>query len=68
MENKETDPKPSVTLTGVDGNAFAIMGACVKAGRRAGMSREKLDEFKAECMSGDYDNLLQTCFRYFDVD
>ena len=68
MENKETVPKPQVTLTGVNGNAFAIMAECKRAGRKGGMSRETIDEFLAECMSGDYDNLLMTCHKWFDVD
>jgi hypothetical protein len=64
----EQTKKPNVTLTGVDGNAFSLLAACTRAGRRAGMSKERLDEFRTKAMSGDYDNLLITCMEYFDVD
>jgi hypothetical protein len=60
-------PEVKVQLTGENGNAFAIIGACVRAARKAKLPKEKIDEFQKEAMSGDYDNLLQTCMRWFDV-
>ena len=59
--------KPTVQLTGEDGNAFVIMGNCQKAARRAGWSQEKIDEVLKEMRAGDYDHLLQTAIKYFDV-
>ena len=56
-----------VKLTGTDGNAFALMGKCKQAGRKAGYTKEQLDAFLNEAMSGDYDHLLQTCCKWFDV-
>jgi hypothetical protein len=50
----------SVALAGEDGNAFAIMSRVGAAMRRAGLSKSDIKEFQAECMSGDYDNLLRT--------
>ena len=59
-------PEIEIELTGVDGNAFAIIGACRKVARRK-LTKEQLEEFQNEAMSGDYDNVLQTCMRYFNV-
>lgn len=60
-------PKPIVNLIGQDGNAFAILGACTKAGRKAGWSKDQIDAFQSEATSGDYDNVLQTALKYFEV-
>lgn len=60
--------RPAVQLSGNDGNAFAIMGACARAGRRAGWSRPQIEAFKTECKSGDYDHLLQTAMTWCNVD
>jgi hypothetical protein len=60
-------PHVTVQLSGNDGNAFAIMGACRKAARRAKVSSEEIEQFTKECTSGDYDHLLQTCMAWFDV-
>lgn len=62
------DPKyPDITvqLTGEDGNAFFIIGRARAAARRAGLSNEELKLFQDEAMSGNYDNVLQTCMRWF---
>lgn len=59
--------KPTVKLCGENGNAFYIIGACVKALKRAGMDKEA-EEFKKEAMAGDYDNLLQTAMKYCEVE
>lgn len=57
-----------VQLTGQDGNAFYILGRCQQAARKAGIPQEKINVFLEEAMSGDYDNLLRTCMKYFDVE
>jgi hypothetical protein len=56
-----------VKLVGNDGNAFAIMGACKQAGRKAGYTAEQLAAYQKESMSGDYDHLLATAMKWFDV-
>lgn len=56
-----------VELIGNDGNAFSIMGAVSKALRRAGATKEELDEYMKESMSGDYDNLLRTAMKWVNV-
>jgi hypothetical protein len=60
--------KPNVKLVGQDGNAFYIMAACRKAAKKAGWNAEQIDGFLKEAMSGDYDHLLQTTLKYFEVD
>lgn len=59
--------KPTVTLSGRDGNAFAILGACSKAARKAGWPKEQSDAVLKDMTSGDYDHLLMVAMREFDV-
>ena len=59
--------KPVVKLVGRDGNAFAILGACAKAARRAGWAPERVKEVMEEMTAGDYDHLLATALKHFDV-
>jgi len=74
-------PKPAefptikLKLIGVDGNAFAILGAVRQALRRARaqgvftpqQEKEYRDQFMKEAMAGDYDYLLRTAMEWFDV-
>jgi len=60
-------PDIEVELVGHDGNAYAIMGRVSEAMRRGGMPETEINQFKEECMSGDYDHLLQTCMRWVSV-
>ena len=60
--------KPTVELTGQDGNAFMVMGLCRRAARKAGWTTEEWEKVQKEMMSGNYDNVLQTAMRYFDVE
>jgi hypothetical protein len=61
-------PDVRVQLTGHDGNAFAIIGRCCAAARRAGVDPREIAVFQAEAIGGDYDNVLVTAMRWFDVD
>ncbi|MCK9604630.1 MAG: hypothetical protein M0R66_09760 [Candidatus Omnitrophica bacterium] len=63
----EVGKKPDVDLSNCDGNAFAILGRCAKTARRAGKSEAWVDRFMTEAKSGNYDHLLQTAFRFFEV-
>jgi len=56
-----------VSLIGQDGNAFAIMGAVQRALRKAGASRDDINEYLSEAMSGDYNNLLRTTMEWVEV-
>ncbi len=59
-------PKVKVKLVGEDGNAFAILGRCRTAARNAGVPQAEINAFFEEAQSGDYDNLLRTCMKWFD--
>ncbi|MBR0197192.1 MAG: hypothetical protein IJQ34_03570 [Kiritimatiellae bacterium] len=54
-------------LTGEDGNAFFILGRARQALRRARRS-DLWEQFHKDATSGDYQNLLATCMKYFVVD
>ena len=60
-------PDITVTLTGEDGNAFAVLGCCREAAKDAGLSDAEIAAFMAEAMAGDYVHLLQTAMRWFDI-
>ena len=59
--------KPTVQLTGQDGNAFAIMGTVKKALQKAGYTKEEVDKYLVESMSGDYNNLLVVAQKWVNV-
>ncbi len=65
MTNDED--RPIVRLVGADGNAFNILGLCVRAARDAGWSTERIAAFRAEASSGDYNHLLAVVQKYFEV-
>jgi hypothetical protein len=60
-------PVCQVQLIGCDGNAFAIIATCTKAARRAGWTWQEIADFQGEALSGDYDHVLQTAMKWFDV-
>ena len=64
MEEK----KPVARLIGLDGNAFVILAALKEAALKAGWPREKIDLVLDEARSGDYDHLLRTALKYFEVE
>jgi hypothetical protein len=66
IKDKNGD-KIKVKLIGEDGNAFAILGRCTSAMSRAGVPKEARDAFFAEATTGDYDALIRTALKYFDV-
>ncbi len=60
-------PGVKVKLSGSNGNAFAILGACQRVASRAGVSDVELRDFSKQAMDGDYDHLLRVCMCWFDV-
>ena len=60
--------KPKVKLLGKDGNAFSILGLCQRAARKDNWPQEKIDKFLEEAKAGDYNHLLQTAEKYFDIE
>lgn len=56
-----------VKLTGRSSNTGAIMGTVVRALRDAGVTQDEINLFREECMSGDYNYMLQTCMAWVNV-
>ena len=54
-------------LSGPEGNAFAVLGLCKSASRKATprLTDEQWVEFRDQATSGDYDHLLATCMEFF---
>lgn len=44
-----------------------MLGRCRAAARDAGLSDEEIAAFMDEAMAGDYDHLLQTAMRWFEI-
>ena len=61
-------PDVTVKLEGEDGNAGSIMGRVVRAIKAAGASKEEVDEYRKESMSGDYNTLLMTVMKWVNVE
>ena len=55
-----TNKTVTLSLVGLDGNAFALMGAFQRQARKEGWTKEEINVVMIECRSGDYDHLLQT--------
>jgi hypothetical protein len=52
--------KVRMTLDGIDGNAFALLGAFAINANRQGWPERKIAAVRQEAMAGNYDHLLQT--------
>lgn len=56
-----------VNLTGVDGNAHAILYEVSLAMKKHNVPHEDLDNFYLEAMSKDYNHLIQTCAAWVNI-
>lgn len=52
--------KVKMSLIGVNGNAFAILGAFQANAKRQGWTDEEISAVLKEAQSGDYNHLLET--------
>lgn len=68
MRNGVKYPEIHVQLVELDGNAFSIIGRCLTAMRKAGLSKEEREVFRKEATNGDYDHLLATCMKWFNIE
>ena len=64
----ETKEKPKLKIVGTDGNVFAILGKAQRTAQKEGWNKTKIQEFLNEATSGDYNNALSTCGKYFQVE
>jgi len=53
-----------LNLVGLDGNAFAIMGAFSRQAKQENWSQDEIDAVLNEAKAGDYDHLLATIMRH----
>ena len=60
-------PEIEIQLTGQDGNVFVLLGIVLTTLKKAKLPKSEIDEFKKQAMSGDYDNFLQTCMEWFNI-
>lgn len=56
-----------MNLVGLDGNAFAFMGAFSKEAKRQGWKTEEIKTVIDECKRGDYDHLLFTLMQFTEA-
>lgn len=68
MANGIKHPEITINLTSIDGNAFCILGRCIGAMKKEGLSIKEQEEFHKEATSGNYDHLLQTCMKWFNIE
>jgi len=58
------EKKITLDLTGIDGNAFAVLGAFSKQAKREGWSEDEVGAVITKATRGGYDNLLGTIQAY----
>lgn len=58
--NKVTPKKINLKLVGLDGNAFALLGAFQGQARREGWSKDEINSVLDEARSKDYAHLVST--------
>tara|TARA_R110002110_G_scaffold315391_1_gene528503 strand:- start:195 stop:398 length:204 start_codon:yes stop_codon:yes gene_type:complete len=61
-------PNVSVTLVGTDCSALAVVGAVIRALRKAGVAPRAIDDYQAEALSGDYNHLLSVTMETVEVE
>ena len=53
-------------LVGVDGNAIDVMGYVSLAMQETGFTKDEINSYRKEAMSGDYDHLLAVSVEMVD--
>ena len=61
---KLVDKTIDLQLVGLNGNAYALMGAFQKKARQEGWSKEEIDTVLEQAKLGDYDQLVATLMIY----
>jgi len=61
---KLINKKVNLTLVGLDGNAFCLMGAFSKQALIDGWTRDEVNMVLNECMKGDYSHLVSKLNSY----
>ena len=55
-----------MSLVGLNGNAFFLMGQFKTNAQRQGWAKEDIDKVLEECKKSDYDHLLQVLMAHTD--
>lgn len=59
---------PHITVNlSTTSHPMAIIGLCMIAARRAGLSENIVNEFKSKAMAGDLNHVLSVCSDYFTL-
>lgn len=61
-------PDVTVPLSELDANAFVLMGATMKALRRAKVAPSEIERFAVEARSGDYNHVVQTIMAWVETE
>lgn len=56
--------KVKLSLSGLDGNAFVLLGSFRDQAEREGWSEEEIETVISEAMSSDYKHLLATLLKH----
>jgi len=60
--------KPVVKLIGEDGNIFLILGKCTKELKRNGLIKEAKELTEKIFKASSYDEALQICMEYVEIE
>jgi len=60
------DKKVKLQLAGLDGNAFALLGAFRKQAKKENWTKEEINKVIKEASSGDYNNLVNVLANHCD--
>lgn len=58
----------TLDMSGPGGNVFAIVSRVQRALQSEGVSTDKQVEFKHDCLSGDYNHVLETVREWVEVE
>lgn len=64
---KTTTKKVKLSLVGLNGNAYSLMGAFQRQARREGWLPEEIKSVLDQCMAGDYDHLLRVLLAHTET-
>jgi len=62
IRNKSESRKPTIDLSGPEGNAFCLLGYGKQWAKQLGLN---WDEIEKKAMDGEYEHLLETLDKYF---
>lgn len=68
MENLVNGKTVNLKLSGLNGNAFALLGAFAWQARKEGWTPGEISTVRNAAMDGDYDNLLRVLMAHCESD